>query len=163
MYLTNKGHSWVFWQHWADILKSLIISCANQKFRLVGRFVCQIKLWHTDPKPVDYYDEKMRSSLELATVNQMYQKWSMLKVASRVNWQLVEALGLEREREKIYFQVLNIDDIGLEMLHKIKTWWCIMINTDPLPDAPVSFKSMCITAASSAVWIILIARALYIM
>ena len=68
-----------------------------------------------------------------------------------------------KRREKIYFQVLNIDDKGLEMLHKIKTWWCIMINTDPLPDAPVSFKSMCITAASSAVWIILIARALYIM
>ena len=96
MYLTNKGHSWVFWQHWADILKSLIISCANQKFRLVGRFVCQIKLWHTDPKPVDYYDEKMRSSLELKTVNQMYQKWWRLKVASRVNWQLVETLGLRR-------------------------------------------------------------------
>ena len=26
-----------------------------------------------------------------------------------------------KRREKIYFQVLNIDDIGLEMLHKIKT------------------------------------------
>ena len=28
--LANKDQSWVFWQHWADTLKSLIISCVNQ-------------------------------------------------------------------------------------------------------------------------------------